>query len=300
MDFDDESNEFGQDDENLEGQDPDEVLEEIAQEQAQAEADEDAVEVVLSNAIDRIEEANVWKLLIAQEVIEPGSATERVVRSVNGQLKRFALDRLELLLGMDKPKKTERPMFDQDQVRALKIIAAKLLGRSVASVMAEEPSPKLASVPVQEDRREPRLKTVAAPAGPQLRRQQPAQQPVQRTAQKPQQQKPAARPQMQKRGGRTAVPAESKGNDKGFALPSGHLRPKMMPSPDQMVAAASGGQTPMNIKVEAGLNPQSAAQGGANLLQQVIGKLTGGNMIHVDNTAPSSSSGGGDNANERF
>src|SRR5580698_9297755 len=156
MDFDDESNEFGQD-EGMAGQDPEQVLEEIAQEQAQVEADEDAVEVVLSNAIDRIEEANVWKLLIAQEVIESGSASERVVRSVNGQLKRFALDRLEILLGMDKPKKTERPTFDPDQVRALKIIAAKLLGRSVASVMAEESSPKLATVPATEDRREPRL-----------------------------------------------------------------------------------------------------------------------------------------------
>ena len=296
MDFDDESDEFGQEQE-MEGQDPDSVLEEIAQEQAQAEADEDAVEIVLSNAIDRIEEANVWKLLIAQEVIESGSASERVVRSVNGQLKRFALDRLELLLGMDKPKKVDKPLFDQDQVRALKIIAAKLLGRSVASVMAEESSPKIASVPAQEERREPKLKTVTAAPGPQLRRQapQPQQRPQQRAAQP---QKQAPRMQMHKRAGRTVVPAESK-EDRGFALPSGSVRPKQMPSPDQMVASAVGVQTPMNIRIDPGLNPQKAAQGGANLLQTVISQLTGGNMIHVDATAPSSSSGS-DNTNERF
>src|SRR5579859_4079289 len=212
MDFDEQSDEYGSGEQA--GQDPDQVLQEIEQEQAQAAAEEDAVETVLSNAIDRIEEANVWKLLIAQDIIEPGSATDRVVRSVNGQLKRFALDRLELLLGMDKPKKVERPTFDPDQIRALKILAAKVLGRSVASVIAEESAPKMATVAAQEERREPRLKTFTAAPGPQLRKQAPAQSP-QRAAQ---QQK--ARP-VQKRAGRTAVPADTKGDDKGFAVPSG-------------------------------------------------------------------------------
>lgn len=72
-----------------------------------------------------------------------------------------------------------------------------------------------------------------------------------------------------------------------------------MPTAEQMVGMAAGTQTPMNIKVDAGLNPQKAQQGGANLLAQVIGQLTGGNLVHVDSTAPSATSGAV-NVNENF
>jgi hypothetical protein len=289
MDYDDEGNEYGSDEET----DVDQVLESIEQERNQAAAEEDAVEAVLSNAIDRIEEANVWKLLIAQEVIEQGSATDRVVHSVNSQLKRFALDRLEILLGMDKPKKIDKPLFDQDQIRALKILAAKVLGRSVASVIAEESQPKLATQSM-ETHAAPKLKTVAAAAGPQLRQQS---RPVQRTA-PAQQQVQQQRPQQPKRrnNGRTALPGSKA--DKGFAVPSGNIQPKTMPTPDQMVASAVGVSVPMNIKTDAGINPQQAAKGGASLLQSVVSQLTGGNMIHVDSTAPADSVDAG--TNERF
>lgn len=287
MNFDESSDEFGISDE------ADQVLEQIEEERASAEAEEDAVETVLSNAIDRIEEANVWKLLIAQHVIEPGSATDRVVNSVNGQLKRFALDRLEVLLGMDKPKKLEKPTFDSEQVRALKILAAKVLGRSIASVISEESAPRLSSAASEAVSREPRLNTVASSPGPQLR-QQPQAQP--RQVQAPQQQRTPVK--RQQRGGRTAVPVGAKA-DKGFAIPSGNIRPKPMPTADQMIASAVGVSTPINLKVDAGINPSVAAQGGANLLQSVIGQLTGGNLVHVDNSAPGGNEVG-DNVNERF
>lgn len=133
MDYDDESNEYG-DEEQAAGQDPDQVIQEIEQEQAQALAEENAVEAVLSNAMDRMDEANLWKLFLSQDMIEPGSAPERVAHSVNSQLRQFALNRLEVLLGMNKPKQIEKPMFDREEIRALRILAAKMNGRSVASV----------------------------------------------------------------------------------------------------------------------------------------------------------------------
>lgn len=294
MDFDEDSNEFGIADQDAAGAGADQIIDELEQAQAQAVADEDAVEAVLSNAIDRIEEANVWKLLIAQNVIDPKSATDRVVHSVNQQLKRFALDRLEILLGMNKPKKTEKPLFDSDEYRALRILAAKFNGRSISSVLAEVSQPQLTQT-TAEEKREPRLNTVTLSSSS-MRPQQPT---LQKAA--TQQRQPAQRPAQQKvqrkgGAGRTAVPSGS--NDQGFALPSGPIKPKPMPTPDQMVASAVGVSTPMNIKSE-GLNPQQAAAGGANLLNQVIGQLTGGSMIHVDNTAPIE--GGVDGgSNERF
>jgi hypothetical protein len=293
MDFDEESGEFGTTDQDAAGAGADQILDELEQAQAQAAADEDAVEAVLSNAIDRIEEANVWKLLIAQNVIDPKSATERVVHSVNQQLKRFALDRLEILLGMNKPKKTEKPLFDPDEYRALRILAAKFNGRPLTSVLSEIAQPQLTQA-APEEKREPRLNTVTLP-NTAMRPQQPALQ-----KQAPQQRQPAQRaaPQKtQRRGpGRTAVPTGS--SDQGYALPSGPIKPKPMPTPDQMVASAVGVSTPMNIKTE-GVNPQQAAQGGANLLQQVVSQLTGGSLIHVDNAAPID--GGVDGGtNERF
>jgi hypothetical protein len=270
------------------------VLEEIAEQEAQQEAEEDAVDTVLSNAIERIEEANVWKLLISQDVIAPGSASNRVVKSVNSQLKKFGLNRLEILLGM-KEERIEKaaiqlkPQFDPDEEKALRILAAKVLGRSISSAISTpELAPKLNTMPVPEARKEPQLMQVKAPVV-----QRPA--PVKGGASPPPKM-PNPKRVVSKAARRTKVP-EGALVDKGFAMPGREAKMRSMPTPDQQMAMYGASPAPqMNISVD-----QTARQGdvsrGNNLLGQIVGQLTGGHMLAVDNSVPQDA---GDDANERF
>jgi len=284
----DDENEYATTEESAEG-----ILEEMEEQAAEEEAEEDAVDTVLNNAIERIEEANVWKLLISQDVITPGSASSRVVKSVNSQLKKFGLNRLEILLGM-KNAQVEKPVqvqqqFDPDEARALRILAAKVLGRSIASVITSESSPKLNTVSIQEERAEPRLQKVSAPQQPKLNR--PEAPPKQKTAAE------RAGNQLKvatKTSKRTNVPEGAK-VDKGYALPNNKPRP--MPNMQQQMAAyGMGGAQPMNISVDRSAKGGDTSKG-ASVLSQVIGQLTGGHTIAVDTSAPD---GAGENVNERF
>ena len=289
---DDDENEYASTEESAE-----DVLEEMEEQAAEEEAEEDAVDTVLSNAIERIEEANVWKLLISQDVIAPGSASTRVVKSVNSQLKKFGLNRLEILLGM-KDLQVEKPVqvqqqFDPDEARALRILAAKVLGRSIASVITSDSSPKLNTVSVQEERSEPRLQKVSAPQQPKLNRQEAP--PKQKTAVE------RAGNQLKvatKTSKRTNVPEDAKA-DKGYALPNLTTTNKPRPMPNmqqQMAAYGMGAAQPMNISVDRSAKGGDTSKG-ASVLSQVIGQLTGGHTIAVDTSAPD---GAGENVNERF
>jgi hypothetical protein len=284
FEFDEDSEEYAS------NQDADQILEDLEEQHAAQEAEEDAVDNVLSNAIERIEEANVWKLLISQDVIEQGSASNRVVRSVNSQLKKFGLNRLEILLGMKTPQ-VEKPVqiqnqFDQEEAQALRILAAKFMGRSVASVVTNNSQPKLASV-AEAPVAQPKLNTVnipkpsPPPPQPKIKESSPAPVPVQKS-------KP------NKKVLRTKVP-EGAVVDKGYAVPNG-VKPRSMPTADQQMAALGGAANApqMNISLGKGMNPNQAMQG-ANLLNQVISQMAGGHILHTDTNIPD----GGDDSNER-
>jgi hypothetical protein len=294
--FDEDEDEYAVAEETADG-----ILEEIEDQQAEQEAEEDAVDTVLNNAIERIEEANVWKLLISQDVIAPGSASNRVVKSVNGQLKKFGLNRLEILLGMkeahvDKPVVQVESWVDQDEKRALKILAAKVLGRSIASAITSDSSPKLNSIPAPEERKEPRL--VQVQASP-VQQQRPALRPTPKASSgTPIRKSETPPPQRSTPKGprRTKVPDDAK-VDKGYALPMAGSKPKAMPNAQQQMAMyGMGAQPQMNISTDGSMKNGDTMKS-ANILSQVIGQLTGGQMMAVNTNAPD---GAGDDVNERY
>lgn len=102
------------------------------------EADEQA-EASLSEAVKRIEEANLFKLLIKQPVFAEGSASPEILLSVNAKIKQFAVNELNTLLGISKPEPKEQvsKIFDTEEVQALKLLAAKVLKRDPLEALSK-------------------------------------------------------------------------------------------------------------------------------------------------------------------
>lgn len=113
-----------------------EVLSGVEQEHNESIAHEQAVVETLSEAMKRIEEANLWKALLTMDIFQPGSARIEIVNSINAKLKKVALENLELCVGIKSEaavpvqQKIELP-FDTEEMQALKILAAKVLKRDV-------------------------------------------------------------------------------------------------------------------------------------------------------------------------
>src|ERR1019366_5553150 len=98
MEFDEESDEYAL------GDQADEVLEGIEQEQAEEAQEAEYTENAWNQAMSRIEEANLFKLLIKGSVFQPGSASPTILNSVNKKIRQFAIRELEILLGIRNPK----------------------------------------------------------------------------------------------------------------------------------------------------------------------------------------------------
>ena len=283
MEFDEESDEYAL------GDQADEVLEGIEQEQAEEAQEAEYTENAWNQAMSRIEEANLFKLLIKGSVFQPGSASPTILNSVNKKIRQFAIRELEILLGIRNPKVEAQPVqvklpFDEQEIQGLKILAAKLLKRDVSTAIIGDKNPQLATISAAEPvpaaasftRQEPRLanssKMQQAPA--------PTKKPIKKF----------------QKAGRTSVPASSK-QDKGFALPTGSIQPKAMPNPNQMVPAGMGASTP-GVSLTMDKNMAGQTINSAGLLGKVISQLTGGQLVHQDQTAPGGADG--ENIDERF
>lgn len=249
------------------GDQADQLIQEVQQteaEEAQVEAETDEA---LAAAMMRMEEANLWKILIKQDVFEQGSARPEILTAANKKLKKFALTQLNQLLNIgqqEQEKKQEFPL-SREEIFALKVLASRLLKTETPSVPVPTDTERVPSVRTVAAP-EPSVRTVSA-AEPSVRKVAPAQ-PQQRQA-------PPKQP------GRVApkVPGRTpkKGADAGYALPK-NRRP--MPTADQLigtmqqpkvaVTAENISQRDMNV-----VNPQDLV---SNLVQQ----LTGGNVVAND------------------
>jgi hypothetical protein len=126
------------------GDDADQVLQQL---EASSVEEQQSVEQTLSAAVKRIEEANLFKLLITRDVFSEGSASPEILLSVNQKMKKFALDQLNELLGISQPKPQKevavKSEFDREEVQALRVLAAKILKRDVAQVVTQSRTPDL-------------------------------------------------------------------------------------------------------------------------------------------------------------
>ena len=140
-----------------------EVLSDIESEHERAAREEKEVIETLSEAVKRIEEANLWKTLLGRDVFAPGSARPEILESVNKKIRIFARQNLELCVGIskkeeNKPQQAALP-FDKEEMHALKLLAAKVLKRDLTKAVMGEYSPEINQVEAVQSSAEPKMNT---------------------------------------------------------------------------------------------------------------------------------------------
>lgn len=90
---------------------------------------------VINAAVKRIEEANLFKMLITSDVFAPGSASPVILEAVNKRIRLFATQQLEELLGMSSPKPTvvSKSDFNAKEVEILKDFVSKIMAKSATT-----------------------------------------------------------------------------------------------------------------------------------------------------------------------
>lgn len=219
---------------------------------------------VLSEAMQRIEQAKLYELLVNHELLAPGSASPEIQKKVQDEIRAFVIERLETLLGIRKEQQKQSSLdLTQEEVRVLKMLAAKVIGK-------DTPKSEPQITPLAANPNQPKVNPVAAP---QIQRPAQVTQPVQQQTRMVKKKKPMGQQPQQKpepipqdlTPERAAEIAAKRGPRKQAAsVPQS----KPMPNPqmmDQIVAQKTLGQTGM-VKSVGGDSVNS------NLLQQLIGK----------------------------
>ena len=242
------------------------VLQDIESSHEESVRQEQEVMETLSEAVKRIEEANLWKTLLTLDVFQQGSARPEIVESANKKIRAFARQNLESCVGINQkeapPQKIIQEVklpFDREEMQALKILAAKVLKRDVTQAILQDYSPTVSTV-TSVAKSGPTVNTVQA-AGQVKTQQAPSVNMAPKTAAKvPQKKKTAQKP------------------GAGYIPPtSGYIPP------------IQGGAT---VTTE-GLPQQTNMN---NLVSQLIQQASGGNIVAQNTT----SADGGDDVNERF
>lgn len=93
-------------------------------------------------AIERIEQANLYLTLLNHSLFSPGSARDEIIASVENEIKDFILERLETLLGIKQPKAVAEPaseLFSPEQMAALTGIANRLIDSKKPAQVSAQP-----------------------------------------------------------------------------------------------------------------------------------------------------------------
>lgn len=131
----------------------DAVLQNVEENHADSVRQEQEVMETLSEAVKRIEEANLWKTLLTLDVFAAGSARPEIVESANKKIRAFARQNLEACVGINQKEVTPKQVvqqvklpFDMEEMQALKILAAKVLKRDVTKAVLGDYSPTVSQV----------------------------------------------------------------------------------------------------------------------------------------------------------
>jgi hypothetical protein len=253
------------------------------------------VEDMMSDVEKRIEEANLFKLLISHSFFSQDSARPEVLKSVNKKIKHFAINELELLLGV----KTKEPaikvvpqsQFNAEEVIALKSLASKVLGKpsSAPAVVPAERKPEIVTISAPT----PKVNSLPTPVLIASSNKQVKQSPTPKAAK-------STKPKKQREF------IDSNGNkvkseDKGFATPNKETANLVKKMPNTQQLAQLYMASPSKPEVSTGTamlgngssNFESASFSMNNLIQQ----LTGGSVVHTDNSVASDT---GEDINGRF
>src|SRR5271166_3971381 len=153
-----------------------EYIEEQFPEQTEGEATQDTqTQVVLSEAVKRIEHAKLYETLLNHELFTPGSARQEIIDGVEAEIKQFILSRLEILLGMAPSAPVASAIqteFSQDEISALHHLAGHLLKRNTVQSsnpqmvpVAAAPQPQLQRASQSQPTIRPAGKAIVQPVG---------------------------------------------------------------------------------------------------------------------------------------
>jgi hypothetical protein len=135
-------------------------------------------ESVREKAIRQMEQANLYRVLLENDIFQPDSARPEIQDLVESEIKAFIEERLAVLLGISSltPKRKESE-FSDVEILALKALAAKVAAKMPDSIKKEEapPTPAVRTVSVAPVS-QAAVRTVAAVKGP--ARNRPAQAPT--------------------------------------------------------------------------------------------------------------------------
>lgn len=139
--YDDDDDDMYDDDEDDEYED---AIDDLFDDDEEFEVDEVSF---MKNARVRLEQARLYELLIEHDLFDGVDAAPEAVDRVQGEIKAFIVDRLEILLGMKNEKETEiqqiihPSQFNDVEVKALKMIASKVTKGASTDAPTTEPEP---------------------------------------------------------------------------------------------------------------------------------------------------------------
>lgn len=153
---------------------------------------------VMGEAQARIETANLYQTILNHQLFAEGSARPEIMVKVESEMKAFALERLEILLGMknesrQNPVQVELP-FSPDEIEMLKTVA----GRFLSQKQPAAPTPQIKMVnSAPQQQIQPQMRAIPAKPQPVIKPKQEVRQPVpvrqQVQAQQPKQEAPKPR-----------------------------------------------------------------------------------------------------------
>jgi hypothetical protein len=107
------------------------MLNEVLQDLGEEDEDDSAV---LSDAALRLEQGRLFQMIMSHDIFQGMDADPRAVRNVQRQIRKFARESMEVMLGMRQSNVAQTPApqvaspFNEMEVQALKMLAAKVTG----------------------------------------------------------------------------------------------------------------------------------------------------------------------------
>lgn len=101
---------------------------------------------ILTNARLRLEQGRLYEMLMTSDIFNNLDADPQAVKNVQREMKRFAKDRMEVMLGMKRPSELAGSVvsspFNSVEVEVLKSLAKKLSGGATEQVSGPQAPPK--------------------------------------------------------------------------------------------------------------------------------------------------------------
>lgn len=147
------------------GENADAALEDLEESPAEEEVFEENPE--LADVDLRLETADYYRAILKQDFFDAESQAAQIV---DAEIRAFIRERLEILLGLRSPRAQDVQQFEEAEVQALKIVAAKVLGKPALAeqVKSAPPIVKKMATPSQAPRPLPRPKPQAKKISPPL------------------------------------------------------------------------------------------------------------------------------------